>query len=730
MKKNILVSLIGFFLSLILSTYAFSLTLYDDFSGTYIDKTKWRYAEWVREIDPTNQRLLIKQASPSPIAINTYPYVDRNSLSFSDPNSVNSIQADITILQNDITNQADTRARIGGRCYNDGTSGGDYAGDIWASVDIRCTPTGLRGIWYVGRYTGPSSSSLTQIASGYFTTVINIGTPYRLYASYDSVTNHFLFKIGDEAVTFGPTGLPTRVGYANQPRKELQTRVQIDNSTSSGYISAAFDNVYVNDTLYDDFSSPVINPTKWITYEFVREISGGKLRSKTRSSSAYTSYVSNQLEFVDPLSINNFQTKVTLVGYQNPQGLYELADITGVFYNDGTPGGDHIGDVVGEVLIGGSGLSPVASWRVYKYIDTGGNTSQIIASDTFTTPITLGNTYTLFLGWNAGQFTFKIDSEEANYAPKTGINPANVPFKRLRTHISPQGNKNEGTIEALFDDVQVSEAAPPPPSQYTLTVSKSGTGSGTVTSNPSGIDCGSDCSESFDQGTSVTLTATPASGSTFGGWSGDADCSDGVVTMDSNKTCTATFNPQVVGYTLTVVKSGTGSGTVTSSPAGINCGGDCSETYSKVQKVKLTAKADANSTFAGWSGECSGTGSCQVTVDGSKTVTASFALKTPDISVAQTTLDFGSIKMGKKVTKTLKIANNGTGDLIITLSGLEGTDFNIQGSSSATIKGKKSCTLKVLFTPKSAESKRATLTITSNDSDTPTIDISLSGTGQ
>jgi len=183
-------------------------------------------------------------------------------------------------------------------------------------------------------------------------------------------------------------------------------------------------------------------------------------------------------------------------------------------------------------------------------------------------------------------------------------------------------------------------------------------------------------------------------------------------------------------YTLTVVKPGTGSGTVTSSPAGINCGDDCGESYSKVQKVKLTAKADVNSTFTGWSGGgCSGTKTCTVTVDAAVTVTADFALKIPDISVAQPSVDFGSIKVGKKGTKTLKIMNNGTGDLVITLSGLEGTDFSIQGSSSVTIKAKKSYSLKILFTPKSAGLKTPTLRITSNDPDEPTIDIPLIGTG-
>src|SRR3989344_2652653 len=66
-------------------------------------------------------------------------------------------------------------------------------------------------------------------------------------------------------------------------------------------------------------------------------------------------------------------------------------------------------------------------------------------------------------------------------------------------------------------------------------------------------------------------------------------------------------------YTLSASKSGTGSGTVTSSPAGINCGADCSETYNFGTSVTLTATISAGSTFTGWSGAgCSGTGTCAV----------------------------------------------------------------------------------------------------------------------
>ena len=84
-------------------------------------------------------------------------------------------------------------------------------------------------------------------------------------------------------------------------------------------------------------------------------------------------------------------------------------------------------------------------------------------------------------------------------------------------------------------------------------------------------------------------------------------------------------------YTLNVNKTGsTGTGTVTSLPAGINCGTDCTEPYNSGTDVTLTAEPDANSTFAGWSGGgCSGTGTCTVTINSATTVTAVFNLMPP-----------------------------------------------------------------------------------------------------
>ncbi|MCI0528271.1 MAG: hypothetical protein L0Y56_12600, partial [Nitrospira sp.] len=156
-----------------------------------------------------------------------------------------------------------------------------------------------------------------------------------------------------------------------------------------------------------------------------------------------------------------------------------------------------------------------------------------------------------------------------------------------------------------------------------LTVTKAGTGGGTVTSSPAGINCGSDCSESYNSSTVVTLTATPDSTSTFTGWSGDSDCSDGSVTMNTNKICTANFNTATQTFSLTATKAGTGNGTVTSNPAGINCGPDCSEPYTSGTMVTLTATPDSTSTFTGWSGD-SDCSDGSVTMNANKTCTATF----------------------------------------------------------------------------------------------------------
>ncbi len=170
---------------------------------------------------------------------------------------------------------------------------------------------------------------------------------------------------------------------------------------------------------------------------------------------------------------------------------------------------------------------------------------------------------------------------------------------------------------------------------FALTTSRAGAGNGTITSSPAGINCSSDCTENYPSGTVVTLTAAAASGSTFAGWSGHADCVDGNVTVNANLNCTATFNV-VAAYTLTasVITEHTASGRIVSTPAGIDCGSDCAESYTAGKAVTLTPVPAANSKFSGWTGD-SDCSDGSVTMNAAKTCTASFALNAVTITIAK-----------------------------------------------------------------------------------------------
>jgi hypothetical protein len=199
---------------------------------------------------------------------------------------------------------------------------------------------------------------------------------------------------------------------------------------------------------------------------------------------------------------------------------------------------------------------------------------------------------------------------------------------------------------------------------YLLTVQKAGNGSGSVSSSPSGIDCGTTCTSSFTDGTPVTLTATPHAGSTFTGWSGGGCSGTGTckLTVSADTTVTPTF-AAAPSHALTVAKSGNGSGSVTSSPPGISCGPTCSHNFPAGMSVTLTAVAASGSNFAGWSGACTGTASCTVTMSVAHSVEASFlrdcvvpALKGQTLKAAKQALTAHSCSLGKvKRTHSTKV---------------------------------------------------------------------------
>ncbi len=275
-----------------------------------------------------------------------------------------------------------------------------------------------------------------------------------------------------------------------------------------------------------------------------------------------------------------------------------------------------------DVIVDGSSVGPVPSYQF--------------------TNVVVDHTITAIFAIN----TFPITATSGANGTVTPPGTTNVPFGGSQTYtITP-------SLHYMIEDVLVNGVSVGAVTSHTfqnvttghtisatfkiktflLSVNKIGNGTGTVTSVAPGLDCGLDCSETYNSGTVVTLTANPSIGSNFTGWSG-ACTGTGTcqITITEAANVTATFTLQT--FTLQVNRTGTGAGSVSSSPVGIDCGSDCFEVYNYGEVVTLTALANVNSSFTGWNGTCPGTGTCQVTMTENRTVNAAFAVKTFPMSV-------------------------------------------------------------------------------------------------
>jgi hypothetical protein len=135
----------------------------------------------------------------------------------------------------------------------------------------------------------------------------------------------------------------------------------------------------------------------------------------------------------------------------------------------------------------------------------------------------------------------------------------------------------------------------------------------------------------WGDGSPPTTTTSPTASHTYastGTRTVTLTVTDGDSSLNNGRTGSKSIqvNVQTATQGLTVAASGNGAGTVSSSPAGISCGSTCSHVYATGTSVTLTATAASGSVFSGWSGACSGTGNCIVTMSQARSVNATFTL--------------------------------------------------------------------------------------------------------
>jgi len=223
-----------------------------------------------------------------------------------------------------------------------------------------------------------------------------------------------------------------------------------------------------------------------------------------------------------------------------------------------------------------------------------------------------------------------------------------------------------------------------------LTLSSSGTGSGTfsctVNDGPSGT-----CASSYDYGDAVVITASANTGSTFTGWStdcsGTSTCS---LSMTDDRTVDGAFTLQT--RSLTLSSSGTGSGTFSCT---VNAGpsGACASTYDYGAAVVITASASGGSTFTGWSGDCTGTSTCSLTMSANHGVTGQFTAAITSVPITNPGFETGDFTGWTTVVSSTCISTGELGGCVgttampapsitnVVLSGVGGTHSALLGET-------------------------------------------------
>ncbi|MDM8558746.1 choice-of-anchor D domain-containing protein [Candidatus Parabeggiatoa sp. HSG14] len=393
-----------------------------------------------------------------------------------------------------------------------------------------------------------------------------------------------------------------------------------------------------------------------------------------------------------------------------------------------------------------------------------GNSNVDFGTTTIDVPVT--KTFTI-TNVGDGELTLSNLSVESGFSIAQDVGNTTTIASQGQTSFEIQLDaQTEGTITAIlsFDNndsdenpfsftlngiVEIASTA----TNYTLAINKTGNGTGTVTASVgegNGINCGSSCSETYSEGSTVSLTASSASGSVFAGWTGTG-CTNSFA-IQANMTCTATFNalpppPTPDSRLLNISKAG--SGNVISTPDYIDCGSDCVRYVNRGESITLTATPSTDTRFTGWSADCQGDSNpITLTVDSDTNCTANFEPEgIPKIEVYPQSHDFINASIGNTSTQTFFIYNMGEGAMQlgeITLVGaddfvlddncsnMEMTPKEIESMGVESTIGKNDsayCQMTVTFQPQTEKAKMATLTIPSNDPDRATVKVPLKGTG-
>jgi hypothetical protein len=455
--------LIILFVFAILANAVTEKVLYDDFMDPIIDSQKWLDGEMIREV--VNGKLISK------IGNSVSQKNIRHRTELINLSSIEAIQCDISVnvATLDAGPNSDAFARVGGRFYNSrGTP--TQMGDIYSGVYIGNRGNGIQAWWEVWEALDIEAYNWEKIGSGTLTVPeLAYGQSYTVKIDYNG-TNEFTFTA--EGVSDSFTG-PQRKGPETLSYKGLDTGVSTDGEGGNGYVSASFDNVYINDqgTAFDDFSSSPLDQTKWRQPECARKIENGQLLLTVHSIGEKETTkieIAKPAPFVEAtVAINN----ESWIG----DGARGIVRLGGIFYNttwdineDDSYHG-YINNVWTAVYIeyfGDGTLS--AKCYAEKILDWGWNQWQELFRHQFSLPIVLGRPYTIsiHLAETGTELIFTCkdtvtETEDSfSYKINSGVSwPCHNNFIDMESRV--YGNGSGGYMAIEVDDVYISDTNEP-----------------------------------------------------------------------------------------------------------------------------------------------------------------------------------------------------------------------------------------------------------------------------
>jgi hypothetical protein len=462
MKKSLLLGLLIFLLLFAPINAAFpGRVLYDDFSSGFLDAEKWWPREYVLEI--LDGKLVTKLGNSNGMGAEVRPGHFDIPFNFSEPSSIHSIEAEVTIVDARLDSPgAYSAKRIGGYFYNTNDAGGP-TGDIFTHIRIgEFGNGGLEAEWTSYNVIS-DDGTMEFIQSGKLFSLgeLEYNKPVRVIISYD----------GDRTITFSVNGEtdvfigPERKRPAVIQNKGFATTILTENSQEKGFIWAELDNVRINGqaSLYDDFSSPLIDTTKWKQREWVREASKGYLRANVIRAgglqNADTLLTRKDATYVEARV--QIDSSTQLPPPQLSPGAYGFGRIQGYYYNGNRGPGSgqdynrYEGDVFAHVRLRYTGDGLLNAKAFVDRCDKSDESSFTnLFSHDFSLPISLDKYYTLSIRFDGKKLIFGCENETVEYNIDTPMYPAYGEHRLLRSRVYTDPGQI-GYIKVRFDDVYI-----------------------------------------------------------------------------------------------------------------------------------------------------------------------------------------------------------------------------------------------------------------------------------